>query len=138
MSETAVDEEIDPEWANAWREAVEDVVRYQAPACGGDAVRVLDSREFFARLDHLAETDPDEDGFTEAVEAAVTEHVRVTESTATAESTEDVRVIGRVMEAVGTSPNGGRRFRVRLIRYGDSKNGRRYTEAVMRHAAPAV
>ncbi len=45
-------------------------------------------------------------------------------------------VAGRVIEAKGTDANGGRIFRVRIIEYGDSKNGRRYTESVMRQAVP--
>jgi phage major head subunit gpT-like protein len=47
---------------------------------------------------------------------------------------ESVRVAGRVVEAKGTDEAGGRVFRVRIIAYGDSKNGRRYPEDVMREA----
>jgi hypothetical protein len=43
---------------------------------------------------------------------------------------------GRVLEAKGTDDAGGRVFRMRIIAYGDSKNRRRYTEAVMRAAVP--
>lgn len=39
---------------------------------------------------------------------------------------------GRVLEARGEDGNGGRIFRVQLIQYGTSRNGKRYTEAVMR------
>jgi hypothetical protein len=46
------------------------------------------------------------------------------------------RIYGRVVEALDDAPDGGRVFRVRIIAYGDSKNGRRYTEAVMSAAAP--
>lgn len=42
---------------------------------------------------------------------------------------------GRLLGAAGTSPDGGRVFRVRVIRYGESLNGRLYPEAVMRAAA---
>jgi len=42
----------------------------------------------------------------------------------------------RVLEAKGTDEAGNRIFRVRVIRYGDSKNGRRYPESVLRKAAP--
>lgn len=46
------------------------------------------------------------------------------------------RIEGRVLGAVGTdSSTGGRVFAVQLIAYGDSLNGRRYPEAVMRRAA---
>lgn len=49
----------------------------------------------------------------------------------------EVRIIlaGRVLEAKGTAADGGRIFRSRIIAYGDSANGRRYPEAVMRAAA---
>ena len=41
-------------------------------------------------------------------------------------------VDGRVLEAKGTDQaTGGRVFRVQLIAYGDSKNGRRYSESVL-------
>lgn len=46
------------------------------------------------------------------------------------------RVPGRVLEAKGTAKDGGRIYRVRIIAYGESKNGRRYTEAVLREALP--
>jgi hypothetical protein len=56
-----------------------------------------------------------------------------------AEEAEEVdtsdRQSGRVMEAKGTDEVGGRVFRVRILKYGTSKNGRRYTESVMREAA---
>lgn len=44
------------------------------------------------------------------------------------------RIDGRVLEAKGTDPAGGRIFRVRIIATGDSKNGRRYPAAVLREA----
>lgn len=44
------------------------------------------------------------------------------------------RIEGRVLEAKGTDSAGGRIFRVRVIAYGDSKNGRRYPESVLRAA----
>lgn len=47
-----------------------------------------------------------------------------------------VRVDGRVLEARGTASDGGRIFGVRIIAYGNSRNGRRYPESVMRAAAP--
>lgn len=52
----------------------------------------------------------------------------------TVESTE--REPGRVLEAKGTDASGGRIFHVRIIRAGDSKNGRRYPMSVLREAAP--
>lgn len=44
------------------------------------------------------------------------------------------RIHGRVLESKGSDDTGGRIFRVRVIAYGDSKNGRRYRESVMREA----
>ena len=46
------------------------------------------------------------------------------------------RIEGRLLGALGVDANGGRIFGVRIIAYGDSKNGRRYPESVMRTAAP--
>lgn len=46
------------------------------------------------------------------------------------------QLAGRVVEAKGTDAAGNRIFRVRVIAYGDSKNGRRYPETVMRESAP--
>jgi hypothetical protein len=43
---------------------------------------------------------------------------------------------GRLLAAKGTDEAGGRVFGVRILAYGDSKNGRRYTETVMRRAIP--
>lgn len=43
---------------------------------------------------------------------------------------------GRVLEAKGEDAAGNRVYRIRVIAYGDSKNLRRYPEAVMRAAAP--
>ncbi|MBC6458417.1 peptidoglycan-binding domain-containing protein [Actinomadura sp. HBU206391] len=45
------------------------------------------------------------------------------------------RIYGRVIEALDDAPDGGRVFRVRIIAYGDSKNGRRYSESVMTAAS---
>lgn len=42
----------------------------------------------------------------------------------------------RVLEAKGTDASGGRVFRVRIVKAGVSKNKRRYTESVLRQAAP--
>lgn len=51
--------------------------------------------------------------------------------------TESATIEGRLLAAMpGTDSAGGRVFHMQLIAYGDSKNGRRYTEAVMRAAAP--
>jgi phage major head subunit gpT-like protein len=46
------------------------------------------------------------------------------------------QIVGRVIENLGTDASGGRKFRVRVIAYGDSKNRRRYPESVLRVAAP--
>lgn len=46
------------------------------------------------------------------------------------------RIEGRVYESLGTDEAGGRVFRVRIIKTGDSKNRKRYTESVLRRARP--
>jgi hypothetical protein len=51
------------------------------------------------------------------------------------ESDERDRLVGRVIEARGKNAQGGRIYRVRVIRYGESKNRRNYSEAVLRAAA---
>lgn len=48
---------------------------------------------------------------------------------------ESVTELGRVLEARGAAADGGRVFRVRVISVGDSANGRRYSESVLREAA---
>lgn len=60
--------------------------------------------------------------------ARFTEAKRVTEATD--------RIAGRVLEAKGTDDSGGRVFRMLVIAPGDSRNGRRYPEAVLRAATP--
>lgn len=51
------------------------------------------------------------------------------------QATESVdSITGRLLAAGGTDAAGGRVYRVQLIAYGDSKNGRRYNESVMRAA----
>lgn len=52
-----------------------------------------------------------------------------------AETRQQITTTSRIVEAKGTDSAGGRIYRVRIIAYGDSKNGRRYPEAVMRAAA---
>ncbi|MEV6980022.1 hypothetical protein AB0M95_01980 [Sphaerisporangium sp. NPDC051017] len=44
-------------------------------------------------------------------------------------------VEGRILEALDPAPGGGRAYRIRIIAYGDSRNGRRYPEALLRQAA---
>lgn len=52
-----------------------------------------------------------------------------------AETRDQITTASRIIEAKGTAADGGRVFKVRIIAYGDSLNGRRYPEAVMRTAA---
>jgi hypothetical protein len=52
---------------------------------------------------------------------------------ATQEAAHD-RISGRVLEAKGTDEAGGRVFNVRIIAFGDSRNGRRYPARVMQGA----
>ena len=49
---------------------------------------------------------------------------------------EAARIHGRLLEAKGDDGAGGRIFRTQIISYGESKNGRRYPESVMRTAVP--
>lgn len=67
-----------------------------------------------------------------------TQHAcRWTESAALDPTTpERDHIEGRLLEAKGTDAAGGRIYGVRVIAYGDSKNGRRYPEAVLRAAVP--
>lgn len=44
--------------------------------------------------------------------------------------------VGRIVEARGTNAAGGRVFRLQIIKAGVSRNGRRYTPAVLAEAAP--
>ncbi len=48
--------------------------------------------------------------------------------------TESERLEGRIVESRGADDTGGRVFRVQILRYGTSRNRRRYTESVMRRA----
>ncbi|MCT2276321.1 2'-5' RNA ligase family protein [Micromonospora chalcea] len=58
-----------------------------------------------------------------------------TETSVTTESTHRDRVPGRVIEAKGTDTAGGRVYRVRIIRAGESRNRRRYPHQVLAAAA---
>jgi len=140
------------EAAQEWRDAVDEAVREAADIHGVDPDLLLDVAfdedtgepvgegvEFLSTLDALVDADPTGDAFGRAVEAAValfaSEHpeLRVTE----ADESEDVETIhGRVLEAKGTGNDGGRVYRVQILKYGTSKNGNRYLESVMRNAAP--
>jgi hypothetical protein len=128
---------VDVEEARAWLDAVTEALEGSTERHGGDAEALLDSISFVESLDPLADSDYTTESFARAVEAiAVTymaEHpeLRVTESV----ETETETVQGRVLESKGTASDGGRVFRVEILKYGTSKNGNRYTEAVMRHAA---
>ncbi|TYK50575.1 hypothetical protein [Actinomadura decatromicini] len=63
-----------------------------------------------------------------------TPDTRTTDTDAPPSAVETVREEGRLLEALGTDAAGGRVFAVRIIAYGDSKNGRRYPPEVMRRA----
>lgn len=65
-----------------------------------------------------------------------TSYVPVADPAPATEATEPDRILGRLLGAKGVDDAGGRVFRVEIIRYGDSANSRRYTESVMRAAAP--
>lgn len=60
----------------------------------------------------------------------------VVTETATRGTRVEIGGTARVLEAKGTDSAGNRIFRTQIIAYGDSKNGRRYPESVLRKAAP--
>jgi hypothetical protein len=120
---------IEPEAAVAWRDAVTEAVTATSALLGADPVALLDSVTFLSNLDAHTGLPPG-DELTAAVTAATESYVRATE--AVAQVTETDHQDGRVLEAKGSDGAGGRVFRVQIIKYGDSKNGRRYTENVMR------
>lgn len=59
----------------------------------------------------------------------------VADTTDPATETTSERIEGRLLGSLGSSADGGRIFEVQIIAYGDSKNGRRYPETVMRESA---
>jgi hypothetical protein len=131
------------EQAATWRRAVEAAVEHLADDYEIDPVEVLAQEAFIARLDATVDLDPDADAeaFAEAVEVALAEHTAPTHAweaadvdERTTEATDHIE--GHVTEALGTDAVGGRVFRVRIIREGTSRNRKRYTEAVLRRAAP--
>lgn len=69
-----------------------------------------------------------------AADPAPTGEADPTAAQPAAETVSD-RLSGRVLEAKGKDDKGGRIYRVQILAYGDSKNGRRYPEAVMRSHA---
>lgn len=147
MTVTTDDLDEVTEAAREWLDVVREALEGSADVHGLDPDELLDIEtaegvEFVTRLDPLVESNIDDSSFARAVEAAAllyaTEHpeLRVTEAAAerTTEAVETIQ--GRVLEAKGTAPDGGRVFGVQILRYGTSKNGNQYTESVMRTAAP--
>lgn len=129
MSTDTVD---DTAWLAAVYEAVE--------GTGADPDALLDhlspdGAQFVESLESLVDSDWEDPSFARTVEALATvfladhPHLRVTEA-------EVQREESQVVEAKGTDANGGRVFRVQILRNGVSRNGNRYTESVMRAAAP--
>lgn len=58
-----------------------------------------------------------------------------TEPLTSTEAGEPDRIHGRLLGAKGTDATGGRVFDVQIIAYGDSRNNKRYPQAVMKEAA---
>lgn len=114
----------------AWRSGVDTVVRDLASTAAIDPSTVLDSVTFIESLDGSLNLDPGSAEFTAAVTEAFTGWAA--RPAVEAEDTID----GRVVESKGVDNAGGRVFRVRIIKVGESRNGRKYTEAVLRNAAP--
>jgi len=134
---TATDEDTDlaVAWAAAVREALED----SADRHGADVEALIDHSTtegfaFLSTLDPIANSDPDDPAFAMAVQQAAEAYVAANPGMRVTESVETVE--GRVLEAKGVDSNGGRVFRVQILKYGTSRNGNHYTEAVMRAAAP--
>lgn len=64
-----------------------------------------------------------------------TKYVPLTAATASTEATAIDRLGGRVLEAKGEADGGGRVYRVRIIDFGESRNGKLYPQKVMEAAA---
>ncbi len=124
------------EHATAWREAVQSTVERECEAAGVDPQSVLGDERFFESLNDLATVPADDELFVPQVESALSEYLagRATEARTT-ESVVTDHIDSRVLEAKGTNAEGGRIFRVKLISTGTSRNGNRYTEAVLRDSA---
>jgi len=122
--------DVDEDYALDWQAAVEEAVTEAG------AVHLLDSMAFVARLDPLVGKDPDAPEFGRAVEAVVHAYLAETEADEPDRATESVteRIAGRLLEAKGTAPDGGRVFRVEIIAAGQSKNGRNYPAHVLESA----
>lgn len=133
---------VDVEQAATWRRAVEAAVEHLADDYEIDPAEVLAQEAFIARLDGTVGLDPDTDAerFAEIVETALAAHTATParESTDAEERTTEAtdHIEGHVTESLGTDASGGRVFRVRIIREGTSRNRKRYTESVLRKAAP--
>lgn len=127
-------EEIDDVlWTVAVREALEEGDHGADP----DALLDINTAEglgFVDGLEDLCDCDPEDETFREAVRARALEYVAANPGLRVTEAAE--REESRVLEAKGTDASGGRVFRVQILRNGVSRNGNRYTESVMRTAAP--
>jgi len=134
---TATDEDTD--LAVAWAAAVREALEESADRHGADVEALIDQTTaegfaFLGMLDPLVDADPDDPAFAMAVQQAAEAYVAANPGMRVTESVETVE--GRVLEAKGVDSNGGRVFRVQILKYGTSRNGNHYTEAVMRAAAP--
>jgi len=116
-----------------WRDTVIAAVHEAAEQVDLDPYALLDSRSFVESLDPLVGLEGE--ALEQAVAAAVREAVGPPEDEKGAEpTTESDRISGRVLEAKGTDENGGRVYHMRIIKFGDSRNGRRYPAKVMQEA----
>lgn len=132
--------DIDLEDAQAFAEAVDEALRESVDRHGLDPEALLDpysdvGARFLEGLNDLVEDDPDAPSFALAVEAVARDFADANPELRVVEAEEVERVPGRVLEARPNAADGGRVFRVEILRYGASKNGNRYTEAVMRRDA---
>lgn len=134
---TATDEQID--LAVAWTAAVREALEDSTDRHGADVDALIDETTtegfaFLELLDPIVDADPDDPAFAVAVQQAAEAYVNANPGMRVTEATEQIE--GRVLEAKGTDTNGGRVFRVQILKYGTSRNGNHYTEGVMRAAAP--
>ncbi len=137
---TATDEDID--LAVAWTAAVREALEDSADSHGADpeALLDLDTREGVAFTDAidaagLADADPDDPAFADAIQGVAEAFVEANPGLRVTESVVET-VESHVIEAKGIASDGGQVFRVQILRNGVSRNGNRYTESVMRTAAP--
>lgn len=120
-----------------WRDAVVDAIN--GLALDVDLVTDPNTTEglaFGQALDEydLANANPADPAFAVAVRSVAEAFAEAHPEARVVEADQE-NIQGRVVEANGVNSDGGRVFRVQILKYGTSRNGNRYTEAVMRRDA---